>query len=193
MLACLGPRGDSAAEKRNHVREMRNETLAEIGRIRPELKAELTNAAGYAVFSNLSVKVFLLSPGQGYGMVVEKGGRETFMRMAEIGAGVGLGAKTYRVLFVFKDPETLANFRDNGWQFGGDAEATAKAGSAGVSAGAQAKAVEGGAAVGSTGTVGQKGAGAGDGAAMEVYQLTDTGIALTAGVAGTKYWRDKNL
>jgi lipid-binding SYLF domain-containing protein len=193
-LGCLGPRGETKADKRTHVRTMRDETLAEVGKFRPQLAAELRQAAGYAVFSNLTVKVFVVGPGQGYGMLVDnRTGNETFMRMAQIGAGVGMGAKTYRVLFVFHDPQTLASFRENGWQFGGEAEAAAKAGNAGIAAGAQGSVVDGGAAVGTAGAVGSSGAGGGSGAAMDVYQLTDTGIALTAGVAGTKYWRDKRL
>ena len=90
------------------------------------------------MLSNLSVKIFLLGPGHGYGMLFENAtGKETFMRMAQLGAGVGMGVRTMRVLFVFHDPKTLATFRDSGWQFGGDATAAAKAGNVGGSAGAQ--------------------------------------------------------
>ena len=28
---------------------------------------------------------------------------------------------------------------------------------------------------------------------FEIYQMTDTGVALQATVAGTKYWKDKDL
>ena len=31
------------------------------------------------------------------------------------------------------------------------------------------------------------------GAGMSVYEFTDTGLALTASVAGTKYWKDVDL
>ena len=193
-LGCVTAKGSSPDEKRSYVRKMRTEMLREVYQRNPKLETEMRSAAGYAVFSNLSVKIFLLGPGHGYGMLVENAtGQETFMRMAQIGAGVGLGAKTYRVLFVFRDPKTLASFRDNGWHFGGDAEAAAQAGKVGGSAGAQGRVGGSGAALGTSGTVAGAGVDVGAGAGMSVYQLTGSGLALTAGVSGTRYWKHGSL
>jgi hypothetical protein len=47
--------------------------------------------------------------------------------------------------------------------------------------------------MGTNATAGGRGNGTGGGAGMVVYELTDTGLALTAGVAGTRYWRDQRL
>ncbi|MBW2243294.1 MAG: hypothetical protein JRH01_15005, partial [Deltaproteobacteria bacterium] len=185
-LGCMTAKGGSVDEKRSYVRKMRTDMLTEIHKRNPKLEEEMRSAAGYAVFSNLSVKIFLLGPGHGYGMLVNNAtSKETFMRMAQIGAGVGLGAKTYRVLFVFRDPKTMASFRDSGWQFGGDAEAAVQAGNVGGSTGAQGRVGGSGAAVGTSGTVAGAGADVGMGAGMSVYQLTGSGLALTAGVSGT--------
>ena len=76
-LACAKPRGDSASEKRAYVRTMRNETLAAFYRANPGLRSRVQNAAGYAVFSDVSVKIFVVATGHGYGLAVDnRTGRE---------------------------------------------------------------------------------------------------------------------
>jgi len=87
---------------------------------------------------------------------------------------VGIGAKDLSVVFIFKSADAMKEFVEKGYQFGGEASATAKAGGKG---GGTAK--EGG--VDTSGKL------------FEVYQMTDTGAALQATVAGTKYWKDKAL
>jgi hypothetical protein len=64
----------------------------------------------------------------------------------------------------------MNNFVDEGWTFGGNADAAAKAGNKGVS-------VEGELYYGD----------------MTVYTFTDSGLALQATVKGTKFWKDKKL
>jgi lipid-binding SYLF domain-containing protein len=87
---------------------------------------------------------------------------------------VGFGAKDLSVVFIFKTDAVMKKFVESGWQFGGEADATAKAGEKGAAA--------------------SKEAGVDTGANLfEIYQLTDTGVALQATVAGTKYWKDKDL
>jgi lipid-binding SYLF domain-containing protein len=106
--------------------------------------------------------------------VDNKSGKETYMAMGSIGGGVGLGAKDLSVVFIFKSPDVMKKFVDSGWQFGGEADATAKAGEKG---GAASK--EGGIDTGAN--------------LFEIYQITDTGVALQATVAGTKYWKVTDL
>ena len=193
-LACSTPKGGSVEEKRSYVRKMRNDTLREAFAIQPGLEKKLASAPGYAVFSNLSTKLFILGAGHGYGLVVDsQDGGETFMRMGQLSAGVGLGLKDFRAVFVFRDRQTLRAFVTRGWQFGGDADAAAKAGDKGAAAGVQAKVVESGASVGGVGQASTSGTDLTAGAGIEVYQFTQSGLALSAAVAGTKYWRDKEL
>lgn len=192
--ACKTPRGASVQEKRNYVREMRDEALQDLYRIEPSARKKIQSAPGYGVFSALSTKILLLSPGQGFGMVVDNATRkETFMRMAEMGAGWGIGIKDSRIIFVFRDRDTMRKFVEHGWQFGGEADVGAKAGDAGASMGAQTKATEGGAAIGGTGQAAVSGTGVGGGAGMEVYQITESGAVVAATVRGTKYWKDGSL
>ena len=171
----FGPKGDSVKEKQAKVRKDRDEILAKLYAEHPEAKEKIQNAAGYGTFNNKNMNLFLLSTGHGYGVVVDnKTGKETFMAMGSLGGGLGLGAKDLSVVFIYKDPAIMKEFIESGWQFGGEASATAKAGDKGGGAAKE---------------------GAVDTAAnlFEVYQLTDTGVALQATVAGTKYWKDKKL
>jgi len=167
-------KGDDAEEKRGKVRKDRDEILAKLYAAHPDAKEKIQNAAGYGTFNNQNMNLFLLSSGHGYGMVVDKGGKETFMAMGSLGGGVGVGAKDLSVVFIFKTPEVLKKFVESGWQFGGEAGAAAKAGDKGGAAAKEA-AADTGANV------------------FEIYQMTDTGVALQATVAGTKYWKDKDL
>ncbi|MDI1308423.1 MAG: hypothetical protein PSV17_03195 [Methylotenera sp.] len=65
---------------------------------------------------------------------------------------------------------TLDKFINNGWVFGGHADAAAKAGEKGSAVGGEAL-IDG----------------------ITIYQLTQSGLALQATVKGTKYWKDDEL
>jgi len=171
----FGPKGDSTEEKRTKVREGRDAILSRLYATHPEAKDKIQKAAGYGAFNNKNMNLFLLSTGHGYGVVVDnKSKKETFMAMGSLGGGVGLGAKDLSVVFIFKNADVMKKFVESGWQFGGEADATAKAGEKGAAA--------------------SKEAGVDTGANLfEIYQMTDTGVALQATVAGTKYWKDKKL
>ena len=168
-------KGDNPEEQRTKVRKDRDEMLEKLYVKYPEVKDKIKKAAGYGTFNNKNVNLFFVSSGTGYGMVVNnKTSKETFMAMGSLGGGLGLGAKDLSVVIIFKDAKTMTEFVENGWQFGGEASAAAKAGENGGDA-----AKEGGVDTGAN--------------LFEIYQMTDTGIALQATIAGTKYWKDKNL
>jgi lipid-binding SYLF domain-containing protein len=167
--------GKTKDAQRANVRKDRDQILARLYRAHPEAKAKIAKAVGYATFNNTNMNLFLLSTGHGYGMVVDKGAKkETFMAMASLGGGVGLGAKDLRMVFIFKSAGAMRQFVTDGWHFGAEADATAKAGSKGGAAAAE----------GAVDTAGNL---------FEIYQLTENGIALQATVAGTKYWKDSDL
>jgi lipid-binding SYLF domain-containing protein len=171
----FGPKGDSTEEKRAKVRKDRDEILAKLYATNPEAKDKIKKAAGYGTFNNKNLNLFLLSSGHGYGVVVDnKTGKETFMAMGSLGGGVGIGAKDLSVVFIFKNADVMKKFVDSGWQFGGEADATAKAGDKGGAAAKEAGIDTGG-------------------NVFEIYQMTDAGVALQATVAGTKYWKDSKL
>jgi lipid-binding SYLF domain-containing protein len=194
-LGCLGPRGSDVEAKRQYVRNMRDESRRKFEAANPNIIAKTRRAYGYAVFSNLSTKFFLLSPGQGYGMAVVNGtGKETFMRMAQLGVGPGIGIVNQTVLFIFPKQAAFDQFVTYGVQIGASGEAVATSedyGGGGVEAGA--KATTGGAGGSGMGQLGAKGETGGLGAGVEVYQLTKNGLALQAVINGTKYWKDGAL
>ncbi len=114
----------------------------------------------------------LAGGGKGKGMAVDNAsGKETFMRMVEVQAGLGMGIKKFRVVFVFENRSVLNEFIESGWQVGGQATAAAKAGGEGE-AFAGALSVSPG---------------------VWMYQLTDEGLALELTGKGTKYYQDKDL
>jgi lipid-binding SYLF domain-containing protein len=93
------------------------------------------------------------------------------MKMAEIQAGLGFGAKKFQVVWVFETEAALNNFINSGWELGGQATAAAKAGDKG-------SAYQGAIAV-SPG--------------VWSYQVTEKGLALELTAKGTKYYKDSDL
>jgi lipid-binding SYLF domain-containing protein len=169
---CVSPNGDTAQDKRQAVQRMKSESLTKLYRIEPQAQEQIEGAAGYAVFSNVGVNVFLFSAGSGYGVVVNnRGGAKTYMKMASGGLGIGLGVKDFRGIFVFTSQEALMTFVEQGWDASAQADAAAKAGEKG---GAWAGAVD--VAPG-----------------IKLYQITENGLALQATVQGTKYWKADDL
>ena len=125
---CAAPRGKTMLEKQQYVREMRGGTLAMLYKSRPDLEERIRDAAGYGVFSNVNIHLLQLSTGHGYGVVVDNSDdTETFMRMAEVGAGIGAGLKDLRAVFVFPTKEVMKRFTVHGWSFSSQAQALAKA------------------------------------------------------------------
>ncbi len=170
LTSCAAP-GPTAMDKRNYILKMRARVLKDLYRLHPAAQAKIKRAPGYAVFSNRNVNIIFVSAANGYGVVHDnKTGRDTYMRMAEVGLGLGLGAKDFRAVFVFHDRKTLNRFINSGWEFGAHADAAAKAGQDGAAVGGEIL-IDG----------------------ITIYQLTESGLALQATVKGTKYWRDDDL
>jgi len=158
-------------ERRSAILEMRQDVLAELYSIKPDTQAQIGSAAGYAVFSNANINVIIASFGGGFGIVHDnQSGADTYMRMGEVGIGIGAGVKDFRAVFVFHNQAALQRFMDVGLSVGGQADAAAKAGDLGA-------AVSGEAMVDN----------------VSVYQMTQSGLALQATIKGTRYWEDDEL
>jgi hypothetical protein len=77
-----------ADKKREALRKLRADTLEDFYATKPELRAEVEKAVGYAVFDGSQVNLVLFVGGLGGGMLVEnKTGKETFMKMTRVGTG----------------------------------------------------------------------------------------------------------
>ena len=163
---------DSPDQRREKIRKMASQTLADLYKLHPAAEGAIQKSAGYAVFSNLGVNVLLLSTAHGAGLAVNsKAKQETFMKMISVGAGIGAGVKDFRVIFAFETDEALAKFIDSGWDASGQADAAAKTGSTGGAYSGAATVAPG----------------------VWVYQITKKGLALQATLQGTKYSKDNDL
>jgi lipid-binding SYLF domain-containing protein len=172
-LAVTAHAADTKKEKnQKEIRKMAQDTLQRLYKADPKAKAAVEGATGYAVFSNLGVKILVAGSGKGRGIAVDnKSKNETFMKMLELQAGLGMGVKKFRVVFVFDNEKAFNSFVNSGWQFGGQSTAAAKDGDKG---GAMAGAVS-----------------VSDGVWM--YQLTDKGLAAEITAKSTKYFKDDDL
>lgn len=168
---CATTGGSTPAEQRQSILSMKNEVLTDLYKLKPDVKAQISKAPGYAVFSNANVNLVFASFGGGYGVVKNnKSGKYIYMKMGEVGVGLGLGVKDFRAVFVFHTTESMNNFVQKGWTFGAQADAAAKASDKGAAAGGEV-------------TIDN----------ISIYQLTESGLALQATIKGTKYWKDEKL
>jgi len=160
------------AEAQQAIRKESQATLSKLYAAKPGAKAAIQKAAGYAAFDNFGMNLLVISTGSGKGVVVDNATKkETFMKMVSAGVGLGLGAKDFRVVFVFENKAAIDNFINSGWDADAHAEATAKASQKGG-------AYEGAISVAP---------------GVWVYQLTETGLALQATLQGTKYYKNDDL
>ena len=163
---------DSPDQKREKSRKMAAQTLEDLYKVQPTARAAIQKSAGYAVFNNMGANLLLLSTARGAGIAVNsKTKRETFMKMISAGAGLGLGVKDYRVIFVFENDKALARFLDSGWSGSAQTDAAAKAGKSGAAYSGAVEVDPG----------------------VWVYQITKNGLALQLTLQGTKYYKDDDL
>jgi lipid-binding SYLF domain-containing protein len=157
----------SNTAKRQEILRMKDTVLTQLFADKPDTRQQLNSAPGYAVFSNANINLIFMAAGTGYGVVKDMTSQKyTYMNMAEGGLGLGLGVKDYRMIMVFHSRDAMSNFINSGWTFGGNADASAKAGEKGASIAGEAY--------------------YGD---VTVYTFTESGLALQATIKGTKFWR----
>ena len=161
----------SPGEQRASIQTMRQEVLTDLFREKPDTRQQINAAPGYAVFSNVNVNLIFAAVGGGYGIAKNmKTGNETYMKMGEVGIGLGIGVKDFRAVMVFHTDDAYNDFINYGWSFGGNADAAAKASEQGAAAGKEAVLDD-----------------------VTIYQMTESGLALQATLKGVKFWKDDNL
>ena len=159
-------------KERAEVRKAANDALASVYKVQPEARKAVESAAGYAAFSNFGMKILVAGSGTGKGVAVNnKTKAVTFMKMAEVQAGLGFGVKKFSLVWVFETPQTLDKFINSGWEIGGQATASAKSGDKGAS-------YQGAVSV-SPG--------------VWLYQVTGSSLAAELTAKGTKYYTDSDL
>ena len=154
-------------EKRQKIDAMAREALDKLLKESPKAKELYGKAYGYAVFDNLKLGLlFSGSGGKGVAVKMETKKR-TYMSMGSAGVGLTVGGQKYQVVFLFADSTTFNNFVEKGWAATGAASAVAGE----VGAGTTSNFVNG----------------------IAYYQMNTHGVMATADIAGTKYWKDKDL
>jgi lipid-binding SYLF domain-containing protein len=173
-LAFVASGAAIAADKASQQAEVRKATgaaLEKFYKAKPELRKQVADSPGYAIFTSFGVS-FVFGGAGGSGLAHDNATKQdTFMSMAQASAGVQAGIAQNDVLIVFKTAKALQNFIENGWEVGAGA------------------AVSGGA--------GGKTAGGGGGEEFVndalYYTLTKRGLEVGGAVAGTKFWKNKDL
>ncbi len=172
LAGCATIKGNTVADQRQYVLDMKEETLVRLYEETPIAKEQIKKAAGYGVFSNINTNLFLLSSGSGYGVITDNEDKKPiYMKMRTLGAGLGIGVKDFRAVIIFRNREDLEKFLEKGWEFGGHADAAFKSGEKGDAYSA-AQSVD---------------------LDIITYELTESGAALQATLQGTKYWKHKDL
>lgn len=166
-------RAESVQEQRDDIRATVNDTLNRLYAAQPNAKQAIANAAGYGVFNNFGMKILFAGGGTGKGLVVNnRTKKETFMKMVEVQAGLGLGVDKYRLVWVFERASDLDQFVNQGWELGAQVTATAQVNGQGAQGFAGAMSVTPG---------------------VWLYQLSEEGLAVDLTAKGTKYFRDDEL
>jgi lipid-binding SYLF domain-containing protein len=172
-FCATGPK--SAAEKAEQqasVREVANQTLADLYKKHPDARGEIATAAGYAVFSDFGFKFSFMGGAKGKGLAVNNSTKQdTFMEMAEFQPGLGLGAEKFRVVMVFATPAAFNTFVTSGWEAGANAMAAAKT------------KTKGGALRGAV-TVSE---------GVDMFQVDTEGLIAGVSITAAKFYKDKDL
>ncbi len=81
-------------KKQQDIRTMAQQTLQRLYKAEPKAQSALHGAAGYAVFSNMGVEILVAGSGNGKGVAINnKSKNETFIKMIELQAGLGMGSR----------------------------------------------------------------------------------------------------
>lgn len=162
------------ATKQAEIRKMRDDTLQRLFKAKPQVKAEIAKAVGYAVFDASQTNIILLVTSTGAGLVVDNAsGKETFMKMKKVGTGPGVGYKKFKQILVFKNRNLFDLFVTVGADVAVNADATVK-----LDADKKGIVLDG------TTSFNPE---------LSVYQLTDRGVMLQANWGGVAYLPDSDL
>jgi lipid-binding SYLF domain-containing protein len=171
--AVTGPPTQATIEAaRQEVQSAASNALAALYATVPSARGSVERAAGYAAFSTFGMKLLVAGGTGGKGLAVNQRTRaQKYMKMLQVQGGLGFGIDKMHLVFVFVTEDALANFINQGWEFGGQANVSA------VDSG-QGAMFSGAAAI-SPG--------------VYLYQITETGLSATLTVSGTKFFVDSEL
>lgn len=154
-------------KRQDAIRAFADESLAKLYAINPEAKKAVESAPGYAVFDLSAVNIILFVGQRGKGLLVDnKNGKPTYMLATRAGTGPGIGYREIRQVFVFKSKAAMDQFM-LGDAVGGDVSAAV--------------------------SVGKESGQLSFNPYIDVYQITEKGLAVEAQWGGTVYRVDPEL
>jgi lipid-binding SYLF domain-containing protein len=172
--AAAAEKKDEAAKEqdRQKILAMKDITIADLVKRKPEAKDVIEKAAGYAVFDATGLFVVLYVGITGRGVLIDNSnGEATYMTMARAGTGPGVGYERFRYVIVFKNKKLLDTFKTVGGDIGASGHLVARGFDKGGSVGAQVSFDP----------------------ELSVYQLTESGLAAEASWGATAYVPDPFL
>ena len=165
VLAGCATGNTPEAKKKNAIKETAA-ALQDIYDDHPSAKAAVSKSLGYLVCTGSDSYLFAASTGGGV-CTFKSNGKTEFYRFASLGVGAGIGFKKVAFVYAYNDAEAMRRFREEGWDAGARAEASAK------------HEEEGGQAAANTSY---------DVDGVRIYQSAVWGAAAQATVQGYKFW-----
>ncbi|MFT5660233.1 MAG: lipid-binding SYLF domain-containing protein [Sulfurimonas sp.] len=168
----FGNFGDNDNERRSDRIAEGKSALRLLFKTEPQAKKEVADAYGFATFKNYGMSMMMMSADGGRGLAYDrKNDKITYMNMASGGMGMGLGAKEYFSVFIFKNAKVYNDFIEEGWEANTEIDASLKT-------------KDDGEATNESHTV-RKG--------IKLYKVTKNGAIMQVSLHGTKYWKCKDL
>ena len=159
-------------KERTEIEELSEKALQNLYAKEPSAERVIENCYAYATLSNTGMKLGIFGDAHGRGLAINnETGERLYMRMKEMGLGLGIGVKEYDLIFVIGTETAWNSFISGDIKFASSAEAAASDGVTGDS-------IEGA-------SIAAKG--------VWVYQITKKGLTLDASIKGTKIYPDKKL
>ncbi len=159
-------------KERTEIEELSEKALQNLYAKVPSAERVIENCYAYATLSNTGMKLGIFGDAHGRGLAINnETGERLYMRLKEMGLGLGLGVKEYDLIFVIGTEEAWNSFISGDRKFASSAEAAARDGVTGDS-------IEGA-------SIAAKG--------VWVYQMTKKGLTLDVSIKGTKIYPDKKL
>jgi len=123
-------------QKRDATLKMSKVGLDALIKQKPDVRKEIDQAAGYAVFTTINVNIVLLVVARGEGVLFDKRRREPiYMQALKTGEGLGAGYQDQYQVAIFKTPGAIDQFlltSIDGHRGGIDVDANFSAGSGGT-------------------------------------------------------------
>ncbi|MCX7970731.1 MAG: hypothetical protein N3A57_04135 [Negativicutes bacterium] len=172
-LACTASADRTIAEQQQDYQDLVDRIMTSLYQTYPSARGAVAGAYGYAAFGTTSTKIAIFGTGHGRGIAVENAtGNKYYMDMFEADIGLGFGIQECSLIFVFDNWDAFGSFVNNGWDFGGQANATVS------------DSVSGGSLYSGAISVAPH---------VWIYQLAGKGFDISATLKGSKFTLNKTL